>query len=146
MPPKTKNTFSRPHSKKKQSTIVESEIDLLRYFVRTTLGKQQNNEQSSDEVTFGDIKVDFIRQELFKEGKKIPARAREFKLLKYFLINEGKVLSRDQLLRDVWGYDHNPTTRSVDNYVLRLRKKIERDPSAPQHILTMHSSGYKFVR
>ncbi|MFZ1290346.1 MAG: helix-turn-helix domain-containing protein [Melioribacteraceae bacterium] len=68
----------------------------------------------------------------------------EFKILKYLIEREGQVISRDQLLDDVWGYDNFPTTRTVDNYILSLRKKIENNPSNPEHLLTFHKVGYKF--
>jgi DNA-binding response OmpR family regulator len=67
-------------------------------------------------------------------------------LLKYFLQHEGEVVSRDQLLTDVWGFEKTPSTRSVDNYILSLRKKIEDDAAHPRHILTFRGAGYKFIR
>ena len=72
--------------------------------------------------------------------------AKEFQLLKYFVEREGNVITRAQLLDDVWGYDAMPTTRTVDNYILSLRKKIEANPSRPKHLITVHTAGYKFVR
>lgn len=113
--------------------------------VRSTLGKNCG-ERSLSEASFGEIRVNFIRHELFKKGRPVPANAREMKLLKYFLLHEGEVVSRDQLLKDVWGFENNPTTRSVDNYVLRLRKIIEDDYTEPKYILTVHRAGYKFHR
>lgn len=99
-----------------------------------------------DEISFGNIHLDFKKHEAYKKGKAVPLSAMEFKLLKYFSEREGEVISRDQLLDDVWGYDQYPTTRTVDNYILSLRKKIENNPSDPEHIITMHKAGYKFVR
>ena len=69
----------------------------------------------------------------------------EFKLLKYFGQNPNRVLSRDQLLSDVWGYDSYPSTRTVDSHILTLRQKLERDPKSPAHFVTVHNAGYKFV-
>ena len=71
--------------------------------------------------------------------------SREFQLLKYFIEHEGEVISRARLLDDVWGFEATPTTRTVDNFILSLRKKIETNPSSPIHLLTVHTSGYKFV-
>jgi DNA-binding response OmpR family regulator len=71
--------------------------------------------------------------------------AKEFELLKYFAEREGQVITRAQLLDDVWGYEATPTTRTVDNYILSLRKKVEANPSKPVHLVTVHTSGYKFV-
>jgi len=99
-----------------------------------------------EEYSFGDIHLDFKKHEACKEGKTIQLSAMEFKLLKYFAEREGEVISRDQLLDDVWGYDQYPTTRTVDNYILLIRKKIEKDPSNPEHIITLHKAGYKFVK
>ena len=72
--------------------------------------------------------------------------AKEYEILKYFVQREGEVVTRDMLLDDVWGYETFPTTRTVDNYILTLRKKIEADPSKPKHLLTIHTAGYKFVK
>ena len=69
----------------------------------------------------------------------------EFRLLKFFTENAERVLSREELLNEVWGYDCYPTTRTVDNQILKLRQKLERDPSNPQHFLTIYGAGYKFV-
>ena len=62
------------------------------------------------------------------------------------LPDEGEVISRDNFLDDVWGYDSFPTTRTVDNYILSIRKQIEDDPPKPKHIITLHKAGYKFVK
>src|SRR5439155_26365740 len=70
---------------------------------------------------------------------------KEFDLLKYFLCHPGEVLSRDRLLEDVWGYNHFPTTRTVDAHIVRLRQKLETRPEEPRFILTVHGVGYKFV-
>lgn len=98
------------------------------------------------EIAFGDIYVDFKKQEAKKGKKNLKMSAKEFQLLKYFAEREGTVISRDELLTDVWGYDATPTTRTVDNYILSLRKKIEVDSSKPKHLLTVHTVGYKFQR
>ena len=71
--------------------------------------------------------------------------AQEFKLLRFFAASPGRVITREELLNSVWGYEHYPTTRTVDNHILRLRQKIERDPANPEHFITMHGVGYKFL-
>ena len=71
--------------------------------------------------------------------------AREFELLRYFVQHTGQVVTREQILNEVWGYEEFPTTRTIDNFVAKLRQKIERAAHAPEHILTIHGSGYKFV-
>jgi two-component system alkaline phosphatase synthesis response regulator PhoP len=98
-----------------------------------------------DVVRFGDVHVDLRRAEVSKSGKTLDLSAREFKLLKYFLSHRGAVLSRDELLNEVWGYSAMPSTRTVDVHVAWLRQKIEDSPKHPQHVLTVHGLGYKFV-
>lgn len=98
------------------------------------------------ECKFGDVYVDFRKQEARKGEKLIKMRAKEFELLKYFVEHEGEVIERAQLLDNVWGYEVAPTTRTVDNYILGLRKKLEKNPSKPKHFLTIHTAGYKFVK
>jgi DNA-binding response OmpR family regulator len=95
---------------------------------------------------FGDISIDPAKMEVRRDGAAITLTAHEFKLLRYFVENAGRVLSRSELLNDVWGYDSYPNTRTVDNQVLKLRQKLERDPAQPRHFLTVHGAGYKFVR
>ena len=101
---------------------------------------------SVEEFSFGSISVDFKKQEAFNGSKPVKMSAKEFQLLKYFVQHAGEVVSRNQLLDDVWGYEVTPTTRTVDNYVLSLRKKIEKKPTEPKHLLTIHTAGYKFVK
>ncbi|HMK38448.1 MAG TPA: response regulator transcription factor [Bacteroidota bacterium] len=98
------------------------------------------------EFTIGDIHLDFRKQEALKGKTARKLTVREFEVLKYFVRHEGEVVTRDMLLDDVWGYEHFPTTRTVDNYILSLRKKLEDDPANPKHLLTVHTAGYKLVR
>ena len=94
---------------------------------------------------FGDVRVDFRRAEVFRAGKPLALSALEFKLLAYFIQNRGALLTRDELLDKVWGYDAMPTTRTVDVHVATLRQKLERNPSRPELILTVHRRGYRFA-
>ena len=95
---------------------------------------------------FGVVCVDFARMEMSRSsGKPMALSIQEFKTLKCFLSNPGRILSRGELLREAWGYENYPSTRTVDNHVLRLRQKIEKDPTRPVHFLTVHRVGYKFV-
>ena len=94
---------------------------------------------------FGDVRVDFRRAEVFRGGAPVPLSALEFKLLAYFIQNRGALLTRDELLDKVWGYDAMPTTRTVDVHVASLRQKLERNPSRPEYILTVHRRGYRFA-
>ena len=94
---------------------------------------------------FGDITVNFAEMELTRSGQLVPLTPQEIKALKFFAQNPGRVLSRDELLNEVWGYQNYPSTRTVDNHILRLRQKLEKDPAYPTHFRTVHGAGYKFV-
>jgi DNA-binding response OmpR family regulator len=94
---------------------------------------------------FDDVTVNFPSMEVLRKGKPVVLTTREFKTLKYFIQNARRVISRDELLNEVWGYENYPCTRTVDNHVLRLRQKLERDPSRPVHFRTVHGAGYKFL-
>jgi len=94
---------------------------------------------------FGDVVVDFRKMEIRRGGELIEATAQEFKTLRYFVTHPERAISRDELLNHVWGYHHYPTTRTVDNRIMQLRKKLENDPAKPAHFLTLHGVGYKFV-
>jgi DNA-binding response OmpR family regulator len=93
---------------------------------------------------FSDVTVNFDSMEVTKAGKKVQLTAQEFRTLKYFIEHPEKVISRDELLNEVWGYTNYPSTRTVDNHVLRLRHKLETDAGNPKFFLTLHGSGYKF--
>lgn len=99
-----------------------------------------------DKYTFGDVSLDFEKLEAKKGNKKIDLSLKEYEILKYFISKEGKVVTRNDLLDEVWGYENFPTTRTVDNYILMIRKRIETNPARPEHLLTYHSAGYKFVK
>jgi DNA-binding response OmpR family regulator len=94
---------------------------------------------------FGDVRVDFLKMELTRNGRLVQLTAQEFKILKFMLQNPERVISREELLNTVWGYQNYPSTRTVDNHILKLRQKLEKDPANPIHFRTVHSSGYKFV-
>src|SRR5882757_1741361 len=95
---------------------------------------------------FGGVSVDLAKMEVYKDGALVMLTAHEFKLLKYFLDNSGRVVTREELLNDVWGYTFYSSTRTVDNQILKLRQKLEPDPTNPVYFRTMHGTGYKFVR
>ena len=94
---------------------------------------------------FGDLRIDTRRAEVSREGRPINLSAREYQLLRYFVEHRGATLSREELLREVWGYDAPPSTRTVDVHVAWLRQKIEKDARNPQLILTVVGLGYKFA-
>jgi DNA-binding response OmpR family regulator len=94
---------------------------------------------------FDDVMVDFLKVEITRDGQKITVTAKEFKTLEFLIKNAERAISRDELLIEVWGYKDYPLTRTVDTHMLRLRQKLESDPSNPSHFLTVHGLGYKFV-
>jgi len=118
----------------------------LKSRIKALLRRKVEISKDIEEYSFGGVYLDFRKHEAIKNGKPVKLSSREFQVLKYFIQHEGEVVTRDMLLDNVWGYENFPTTRTVDNYILAIRKKIEDDPSKPDHLLTMHTSGYKFVQ
>lgn len=114
--------------------------------IKALLRRKAELKKEIDEYTFGSVHVDFKKQEATKKGKPLKLSVKEFEILKYLVLHESEVVTREMLLDDVWGYENFPTTRTVDNYVLSLRKKIEDNSSKPKHLLTVHTAGYKFVK
>jgi two-component system alkaline phosphatase synthesis response regulator PhoP len=94
---------------------------------------------------FGDVRVDFRRVEVTRGGEPVELSALEFRLLRHFVEHKGEVLSRDRLLDEVWGYSAEVYSRTVDQHVATLRRKIETDPRRPRHVVTVHGLGYRFV-
>jgi len=94
---------------------------------------------------FEDVVVDFSSMDVSRSGERVPLTAKEFKTLEFLTRNAQRVVSRDELLNGVWGYQNYPYTRTVDNHILKLRQKLESNPSDPAHFLTIHGMGYKFV-
>ena len=96
-------------------------------------------------LTFGEVSIDFTSMEALSSGGKLTLTTQEFKVLKFLASSPGTVISRAKLLNEVWGYENYPTTRTVDNHILRLRQKLEPDPRNPRYFLTIHGAGYKFA-
>ena len=94
---------------------------------------------------FSDCEIDFKKMTARRGGNTVVLTAHEFKLLKFFTEHVERVLTREVLLNEVWGYNFYPTTRTVDNQILKLRQKLEPDPANPRHLLTIYGAGYKFV-
>ena len=101
--------------------------------------------KDQEQHSFGDVEVDLRRCRVVRSGKALDVSSKEFELLKYFICHSGETLSRHRLLEDVWGYEHYPTTRTVDTHLVRLRQKLEPNPEEPQYFLTVHGTGYRFV-
>jgi len=99
---------------------------------------------ATDTFEFGGVTGCFSTMEIRRNGRPVILTCKEFKTLAYLIKNPLRVISRDELLSEVWGYENYPSTRTVDNHILRLRKKLETEPARPRHFHTVHNSGYKF--
>ena len=113
--------------------------------IKANLRRSEIIRKEVSTYTFADLEIDFKKQKSLKKGKPIQFSTKEYEILHFFIQHDDEIVSRDMLLDEVWGYDVFPTTRTVDNYILNLRKKIEIDPTQPKHILTIHKSGYRFI-
>ncbi len=113
--------------------------------VRAHLRRSTQGQEDEPQASFGDIEVDFRRHQATKSGKSLTLTPREFDILRHFLRRRGEVVTREQLLEQVWGITSYPLTRTVDNHIAKLRQKIEDNPGHPRWILTVHRSGYKFL-
>jgi DNA-binding winged helix-turn-helix (wHTH) protein len=122
---------------------VPSASKLLELFNKSIPKSKAKSEEC--DIVFGDVKVSFSSMEASRKGEPVTLTALEFKTLKYLAQNARRVISRDELLNEVWGYENYPCTRTVDNLILRLRRKLEKDPSRPIHFRTVHGAGYKFL-
>lgn len=96
-------------------------------------------------VRIGELEVDFGAHTALRDGAEVPLTAKEFDILKHLWEHRGKAVTRDDLLRAVWGYEEEISTRTVDNFMLKLRHKVEHDAGNPRHILTVHGTGYRLV-
>jgi len=99
----------------------------------------------AETFSFDGVVVDFTKMVGMREGAEVALTPQEFKIVKFMAQNPNRVVSREELLNDVWGYQNYPTTRTVDNHILKLRQKLETDPANPVHFRTVHGVGYKFV-
>jgi len=96
-------------------------------------------------LSFSDVRIDLLSMEVLRAGDPVVLTTMEFKVLKFFVMNPNRVISRDELLNQVWGYDNYPCTCTVDNHLMRLRQKLEPDAANPTHFRTVHGIGYKFL-
>ena len=120
----------------------------VREFLARVKAVLRRNKIHSDEDNFcriGKIRVDFNQYVARDDEGEMELTHKEFEILKYFLNHNAQSISRDRLIEEVWGYEAYPTTRTVDNHIVKLRKKIEQDPAHPRHILTVHGIGYKYI-
>jgi DNA-binding winged helix-turn-helix (wHTH) protein len=103
------------------------------------------NSNATDTFAFGGVRGCLSTMEINCNGRPVTLTSKEFKTLAYLVKNPCRVISRDELLNEVWGYDNYPCTRTVDNHILKLRKKLEPEPAHPRHFHTVHSAGYRFL-
>ena len=94
---------------------------------------------------FGDVEVDFEKHQTTRKGMPLNLTAKEYDILQLLIRCRGEVVTRDRMLAEIWGYEAYPTTRTVDNHILKLRKKLEDDPAASKYILSIYGQGYKFI-
>ena len=113
--------------------------------VRALLRRSRPAPPLPDQLRVDDVFVDFLRYEATKEGRPLEMTRREFQLLRALVSRPGEVISRSELLDQVWGLEAYPTTRTIDNHIAGLRTKLERDPANPRHLLTMRGVGYKWT-
>ena len=121
-------------------------VDELLARVKAVLSRGRARGAGPRMYEFDDVRMDLESRIVTKGGKEVTMTRTEFDLLAYFLQNEGKALSRDRVMNDVWGTEYYGTQRSLDSFVANLRRKIEKDTHNPVHILTVHGVGYKFVK
>jgi DNA-binding response OmpR family regulator len=95
--------------------------------------------------SFGNVSMDFIKYETHVDNKNVQLSSKEYSIMKYFINHPNEVINRFDLLQKVWGFNIIPTTRTVDNYILSLRKKLEKTPSKPEHLISIRGVGYKFL-
>jgi len=113
--------------------------------VRAVLRRKRRYDKKSERVAFADCEVDFASARVTVRGEVVKLTARELELLRLFVEREGQALSREEIVRRVWGYDYEGTDRTLDNFVSRLRQKLEPDAEVPRHFLTVRGIGYQFL-
>lgn len=115
--------------------------------VKAVLRRYEGGQTSApiSRASLGKTEIDFHAYTATRNGKPLTMTPKEYEVLKFLWQRRNQVVSREQLLTDVWGYDETISTRTIDNFILKLRQKIEDDPAHPRHILTIHGSGYKLI-
>jgi len=114
--------------------------------IKAHLRREKREEKAVPKIyNFGDVEIDFARFKVIRRGKELDLTSLEMEILKYFISHKGEVVTRGTLLDKIWGYESYPTTRTIDNHILKLRKKIEENPSHPKYILSVYGEGYRFM-
>ena len=136
-----KTTQKKPGPNKSVTGLIDTShvlpLDAAKVWLR--------NPNPTDMFEFGRVTGCFSTMEIQRNGRPVILTCTEFKTLVYLIKNPRRVISRDELLNEVWGYENYPCTRTVDNHILKLRRKLETEPAHPRHFHTVHSSGYKFL-
>jgi DNA-binding response OmpR family regulator len=137
-----KRTQKKPRASKSAAGLTDTSdvclpLDAAKAWIR--------NPSATDTFEFGGVKGCLSTMEIHHNGRPVTLTCKEFKALAHFIKNPRRVISRDELLNEVWGYENYPCTRTVDNHILRLRQKLETEPARPKHFHTVHSAGYKFL-
>jgi DNA-binding response OmpR family regulator len=112
--------------------------------IRAVLRRTSQDKDTPEQYSFGKIILDFKRLKAYRENEEIKLSGKEFAIMEYFIQHEGEAVHRHDLLNEVWGYEVLPTTRTIDNFILDLRKKLEENPSKPKHIESVRDIGYRF--
>lgn len=105
----------------------------------------QAKEEDKSLIKIGKLEINFDNYMAHSNGEAVKLTAKEFDILKYLLDHKNSTISRDSILDNIWGYDYQPTARTVDNFILKLRQKIEDDPNHPEILITVHGIGYRFI-
>ena len=113
--------------------------------IRAIFRRVYPEKESLKHYVFGNVKIDFIKMEAFVNDCEVKFTRKEFAILEYFINRPGEVIHRHELLNNIWGYDKSPSTRTVDTFILEIRKKIEEVPSKPKHIVSISGVGYRFI-
>jgi two-component system alkaline phosphatase synthesis response regulator PhoP len=113
--------------------------------IRVRLRSRSAAAANGDILRFGVVEIHLDKHEVHRKGERVDLTGKEFEVLRLLARHRGEIVTRERLLDEVWGYEHYPTTRTVDNHILRLRQKLEENPSDPRHILSVYGEGYKFV-
>jgi DNA-binding response OmpR family regulator len=137
-----KTTQKKPGSNKSVAGLIDTSAVCLPLVAAKAWLRNPN---TADTFEFGGVKGCFSTMEIQRNGRPVVLTCKEFKTLAYLLKNPRRVISRNELLNEVWGYENYSCTRTVDNHILKLRKKLETEPAHPKHFHTVHSSGYKFL-
>jgi len=114
--------------------------------IKAHLRREKREGKKAPEVyRFGDVEIDFTHFKVKRKDKALDLTSLEIDIMKYFIAHREEVVTREALLDKIWGYEKYPTTRTIDNHILKLRKKIEGNPSHPEYILSVYGEGYRFV-